>query len=279
MRILIIGASGFLGSRLYQSLDRGIVYGTFLSNKQDGLIYLDLTRESNVKSVLAKTKPDLIIHAGGLTNTDFCERDKEMAYGVNVRGTWNIVKNFGGKIIYFSTDYVFDGEKGLYCEKDVPNPINYYGWTKLEAEDILLRGGDDNIVIRVAGLYGHNERNNEFLNSFNSSIVYKATDLIGSTLLTDDIARYLPFFFEKRGIYHLTSGSAISRYDFALMVVRILSLPVKVIGKQAQDIYHTAKRPTNSSLISIRHNLEVCKEHKGLDFVKRSITSEERRVS
>jgi len=279
MRILIIGGSGFLGSKLYNLLDQGTVFGTFLSNEHKGLIYLDLTRGTSVKDVLAKIKPDIIIHTGGLTNTDFCESDNEMAYKVNVRGTRNLVKNFSGKIIYFSTDYVFNGEKGPYCEDDVPNPINYYGWTKLKAEEIVLHAADDNVVIRVAGLYGYNERNNEFLNSFNSAIIYKATDLAGSTVLIDDVVKYLPFFLQKKGIYHLASGSAISRYDFALMAVRILNLPVKVTGRKAKDIYHTAKRPTNSSLISVRHNLEVCRENKGLDFVKGCITSGERRVS
>ena len=276
-KIAIIGASGFLGSYLFSSLSKNFrVIGTYFSRPSKDLYHLDIRDEKQVRQFFEKFHPGLLVIAGGVTQPDECELNRELAYGVNIKGIESIVKYCECKLIYFSTDYVFDGKKRFYSEEDSPNPINYYGWTKLKAEEIVLDNRDDNVVIRVAGLYGYSERNNEFLNSLNSSPVYKATDLFGSTLLIDDVMKYLQFFIKGRGIYHLTSGSALSRDDFASMAVRILEVPTKVIGKQAKAIYNIAKRPQNTSLTSVRHKLKVCKEREGLHIVKKCLTNEKR---
>jgi len=268
-KIAIIGASGFLGSYLFSALSKNFkVIGTYYSRPSKDLYHLEVRDEKQVRQFFEKFHPDLVVVAGGMTRPDECELNKELAHDVNVKGIKSILKYCGCKLIYFSTDYVFDGEKGFYSEEETPNPINYYGRTKLWAEEIVLDNRDNNVVIRVAGLYGYNERNNEFLNSLNSSPLYKAMDLFSSTLLINGVEKYLPFFIKERGIYHLTSGSALSRYDFTSIAVRILGVPIKVIGKQAKEIYHIAKRPQNSSLISVRHKLKVCKEREGLHIVK-----------
>jgi dTDP-4-dehydrorhamnose reductase len=271
-RIAIIGASGFLGSKLFDVLSKKFnVIGTFFSKPSPGLVYLDITDKQQVKSFFKTFDPDLVINCAGITKPDVCEINPKLAYKVNVEGVANMASFSPCKVIHFSSDYVFSGDKGFYTENDKPHPINYYGYTKLKSENIVLDSNPDNVVIRVSGLYGYNKRNNEFLSSFNFPEVYKATDLYGSTLLIDDIIIHLPFFCSAKGLYHLASGNAISRYDFALMAVRILGLSTKVIGKPANEIYSIAKRPRNSSLISVKHNLKIHNEEEGLKIVKNQI--------
>lgn len=273
-KIAVIGASGFLGSYLFRSLSKcGTVVGTYFSRQNKDLYFLDIRDKNMVKQFFKKFQPNLVIVCGGMTKPDDCELNRKLAYDINVRGMENVTRYCNSKLIYFSTDYVFDGKKGFYSEEDTPNPINHYGRTKLKAEEIVLKNSD-NVVIRVSGLYGYNEKNNEFLKSFNSSMVYRANDLLGSTLVIDDVVRYLPFFIRCQGIYHLSSESAISRYEFALMVVRILGLPTKVIGKQYKKIYSVAERPQDTSLISVKHKLKICKEKEGLNLVKKYLTYE-----
>ena len=251
-----------------------MVVGTFSSRPFPDLFHLDISSGQEVKSFFEGFSPDAVILSGGLTRPDVCELEPELSFKVNVKGTQNVVKYCNCKVILVSTDYVFDGEKGRYSERDKPNPINNYGWTKLKAEEIILDSRDDNVVIRVSGLYGYNGRNNEFLSSFNSGVIRAATDLLGSTLLLDDAVDHLPFFFTAKGIYHLSSGSTISRYDFASMAINILGFSVKMVPQEAKQIYHIAERPKNCSLISVRHSFRIHKENEGLRIVRKYMQQE-----
>ena len=162
MKTLIIGGSGFLGSKLVGSLN-GSSQSTYHQNRIFlDQIQMDLADKASIRNCLAETKPDVVLHCGGLTNTDFCEANQDLANRVNCFGTEALLKEFDGKIIYFSTDYVFDGEHAPYDEKSQPNPLNHYGKTKLAAERVVL-DKPQNLVVRVSGLYGFNGNNNRFL--------------------------------------------------------------------------------------------------------------------
>jgi len=268
-RILIVGVSGFLGSRLFAELSGQFdVIGTYFSRPASDLVPLDTTDRKQVATLLRTICPDLLIDCGGMTRPDACERDQQRAYQVNVEGVANLVEFCNSKIIYFSTDYVFDGEKGQYAENDEPHPVNYYGWTKREAEKMVLGARSDNVVLRVAGLYGDSRRNNEFLSSLAESVIYRAIDCFSSNLLLDDVIQNLLFFWSGSGLYHLTDGKALSRYEFAFKAVRILGLPTKVVGKPAREVYCIAQRPRDSSLVSVRHNLAVRDVEMGLQYLK-----------
>ena len=268
--IAIIGASGFLGSYLFAELSKTYkVIGTDFTHSHRNLVKLDIRKENDIKNFFASYDAEIVIICAGITRPDECEVNKKLAYDVNVNGIANICKYYNGKIIYFSTDYVFDGSKSDgYSEYDSPNPINYYGWTKLKAEQIVLNHCKNNVVIRVAGLYGYNSENNEFIRSLNKSSIYKAVDVFGSTLLLDDVAKNISLFFEESGIHHLSSGSSISRFEFAKMAVKNLEFPTKVILRKADEIYKYAKRPRYTPLLSVRHNLKVHKELEGLLYLK-----------
>lgn len=267
--ILLIGASGFLGSKLYSELSKhAVVTGTYFSRPASDLVPLDTSDRMQVSALLSRIRPDVIIDCSGQTRPDSCERNQQIAYRVNVEGVANLVELCNTKYVYFSTDYVFDGVHGHYTEDDQPHPINYYGWTKFQAEKIVLGARTDNVVIRVSGVYGISPRNNEFLSSLNEPVINKATDCFSSNVLLDDIAENLAFFWARGGIYHLTDGEALSRYEFTFKAVRILGMTAKVVGKQANVLYRIAQRPRDSSLLSIRHTLPIQNAENGLQCVR-----------
>jgi dTDP-4-dehydrorhamnose reductase len=267
--ILLVGASGFLGSRLFAELSKQRrVIGTYYSKPDRDLVFLDTSDRKQVAALLRDLRPDILIDCGGMTRPDACECQPTRAYQVNVEGVANVAEFCGCKAIYFSTDYVFDGEKGQYAENDDPNPINQYGWTKREAERIALGARPDNVVVRIAGLYGESRRNSRFLASLAKPVIYRAVDCFSSTLLMDDVVQSLSFFWSRSGIYHLANCQALSRYEFAVEAVHILRLPTKVVGKPASEVYHIARRPRDSSLVSVRHNLPVRDADTGLQYLK-----------
>jgi len=275
LTIIIVGASGFLGSQLFANLSKQHnVIGTYFSKSVEDLVHVDTSNKKQVVTFLKTIKPDLLIDCSGMTRPDQCEKNQPRAYQVNVEGVANLTAHCSCKVIYFSTDYVFDGRIGQYTETDKPNPINYYGWTKLEAEKIVLGARPDNVVLRVAGLYGYNRRNNEFLYSLSKSksIIYKANDCISSSLLLNDVTQNIEYFWSASGLYHLADGETLSRHKFALKAANILGLTVNIIEKPAHRLYSFAQRPKNSSLISTRHNLYIRDSTKGLNHMKENMS-------
>ena len=273
MRTLVIGGSGFLGSRLRLPLNtlcavskkhegfteyiypNGIHYTYHNKKLFENQIPLDLTKISSIKECLAKTKPDVIFYCGGLTDTDFCEANPDLATKVNVSGTKSLLEEFSGKLIYFSTDYVFDGENAPYNEKSQPNPINHYGKTKLFAEKMVLVKSQ-NLVVRVAGLYGFNSSNNRFLDRLRNQRVVEASSRLYSTpTYLEDIVEAIPDFMNMSGLLHFTGEQSFSRYEFLKKVVKCLGLDTEILPLES-DITGTFKRPKNSSLVSNTNKLK-----------------------
>jgi len=258
-RILIIGGSGFLGSKLKGSINERGVYTTFLKNSPilgkgnpDKNIQMDIRKKSEIIYAIETAKPSVVIHCGGITDTDLCEREKQLAWETNVGGVENLMSVYQGKIIYFSTDYVFDGQSPPYSEESKPNPLNYYGVTKLEAEKKILER-KENLVVRVSGLFGINYANNKFINKLvNNTKVFAYTNLISSPTFIDDVVRNMPVLIELSGIIHLSSYEGISRYDFLKMVVKFLGLPTLVLPCEYNPHTTTAKRPYNSTMVSLK---------------------------
>lgn len=143
-KLLVTGASGLLGSKVIELAQRDYEVIPLHNTKplHPHSLKLDITNQSQVLNLLNRLKPNVIIHTASETNVDRCETQKEQAWKTNVQGTRNIAlacSKIGAKLVYISTDYVFDGEKGNYTEHDKPNPINYYGVTKLEGEKQVIK--------------------------------------------------------------------------------------------------------------------------------------------
>jgi len=161
-RILITGASGFLGWNLASALrHRHEVVYTYSDHRIDipkcRGVKLDLLRPLTIENCFQCFKPDVVIHAAALANTGLCEKHPQLAYDINVRGTDRLLRRLSNPktlFVYISTDLVFDGQNQPYTERSATNPVNYYGKTKLMAEQIVRRSWSNHVILRTALMYG-----------------------------------------------------------------------------------------------------------------------------
>lgn len=259
-RYLVLGASGVLGSRLFEFMKvTRTVAGTYFTRRIPGCIQCDLTDPSSLRRVMEITKPDVILHAAGMTRPDQCEANKDTAHRVNVDGIRFLAKESGdAKILFFSTDYVFNGAKGRYSEDDIPCPINYYGKTKLEAERVLLDLRPDCVIARVAGLFGISRWNREFFQTFTTKkTLMLSGDHISSYTYIDDICRVVPLLCSRRGILHVVGPDSFSRAEFGRLACSYLGINAKVVPIPGTAAYPSVPRPLNSSLVSNRLKLAM----------------------
>ncbi len=177
-KILIIGASGMVGSHLLEMLKAEKykrVFGTYYTNELDCGIFLDISNRTQTQLLLSAIEPDIIFLTGAQTDVDLCEEEREDTDEVNIQGVKNVV-DFAGKakIVFFSSDYIFDGENGPYDEFSTPNPINVYGKQKLIAEHYALSFADS-IIVRASTVYGPIKYEKGFLARLVNSLNNKTT--------------------------------------------------------------------------------------------------------
>ena len=161
-RVLITGASGFVGENLAHRFagetQLVLAYGKQKPRaRADKAFSVDLSVRGDFSKALGDSSVDVVVHTAAMVSPDLCERNPSEAHAVNVEGTREIAlwaEERGAKMIYFSTDLVFDGEKGWYDEEDAPAPLNVYGRTKLQGEDQVLRNCTRGVVVRLALSYG-----------------------------------------------------------------------------------------------------------------------------
>ena len=217
-----------------------------------------IKNQSDILELIKDYRPDFVVHAVAYPSVDFCESNKQMADILHVKITDDIAKtcsNIGSRIIYFSTDAVFDGKLSRkYTENDLPNPINHYGKTKLNAEKILLEN-ETNIVLRTTVIYGWHDKSrftNWVLNSIkNSQEVPAFTDQFNTPTLVDDIAKAILQIFskDKFGLFNAVGATCLSRYQFASKLADMFNLdknliiPTSSVGKK-----QIAPRPPNGCL-------------------------------
>ncbi len=157
MKTLIIGSDGQLGSQLMEFMPNPTGGA---SRKGKDSMRLDISDVHEVENLILSEKPDVVVNAAAITDVDLCEREREMALKVNgiaVRSMARACSVIGSYFIHISTDYVFDGEKGMYKEDDAPNPpLNYYGISKLYGEASAL-AYDETLVVRTSGVFGYKQ--------------------------------------------------------------------------------------------------------------------------
>ena len=267
MKVLVTGASGLLGKKVIKELlDRNHTIVALYNRNQipfnhDKLIkiQLDLSNKVYLEDLILKKKPDMIIHLAAYTNVDECEINKDKAWSINVEATRSIVRAarvVKAHIIYVSTDYVFDGEKGLYKETDPPNPINYYGLTKLIGEEIIRSSDLLYTIIRPSAIYGIGGSKKSFAEFVVEKLsrrekIYALIDQYVSPTLNTLLAKAIAEVVEMKpmGTFHI-AGERMNRYEFAVKLAKALDLPVDLIEKASiEDMKKwIAKRPRDSSL-------------------------------
>jgi dTDP-4-dehydrorhamnose reductase len=262
MSILIIGASGFVGSLLYKTLSKEEdVSGTFYTRQLgiEGLQYLDITNKKSVEGLIKKVRPNVIILTSALTYVEYCEDHQEEAYNINVLGTTNVVlmaKEIDAKLVFFSTEYIFDGKKGPYSEIDIPNPINYYGKTKLEGETVIINNLNDYLIIRTTVVYGYQKDGKNFIMQLiqknkTGQIMNVPIDQYGSPTFRDNLVEIVIELIkrDKKGIYNVVGPEIINRFDFSILAADILGLDKNlIIPKTTSELGQKAPRPLRAGL-------------------------------
>lgn len=262
MKVFVTGVGGQLGYDVINELKRR-GYEAFGSDiAESANIKLDITDKNAVETVLKKIQPDAVIHCAAWTAVDAAENEenKEKVYAVNVTGTRNIAevcKQLDCKLIYISTDYVFNGQGSEPWQADCKDfaPLNYYGQTKLEGELAVAELLDKFFIVRIAWVFGLNGKN--FIKTMINlgkkyDIVRVVNDQIGTPTYTYDLARLLVDMVEteKYGYYHATNeGGYISWYDFCCEFYKQYGLKTKVIPVTTEEYsLSKAARPFNSRL-------------------------------
>jgi len=264
LKLLITGASGLLGHKVAQLAiqKEHEVYSIYKEHPINlgTPIKLDLANSSEIAKVIIRIKPEAIIHTAAYTNVDGCETNKDLAWKVNAEATKHIAiasTNTNAHLTYVSTDYVFDGENGLYMEEDQPNPIGYYGYTKLKGEEFVEKFSQEWCITRTSVVYGWGQTQKlNFATWLISNLkqgkeVKILTDQHVSPTLNANLAEMLLEISEKRitGILHTAGDTRASRYKFALKLAQIFNLNTNLIKPaKMSEIAWKAKRPKDSSL-------------------------------
>ena len=265
MKLLVTGGSGLLGSNILRLANKDFeCFGTYNTNPltiNDCKFYkLDITNKNDVNSLFQKINPEVVIHTSSLTNVDYCEKNREETWKVNVEGTRNIVdvsKNLNCKLVFISTDFVFDGIKGMYTEIDKPNPLNYYGLTKLEGEK-LVRALNDYLIIRTTRLYGRVEKGQKrnfaiwVIESLkNKQTISVITDQICSPTLANVCADVIIKLIKKSdiGFFNVAGKGCVSVFDFAKSIANVFELDDSYINPvTTKKSNQVAKRPMKNCL-------------------------------
>ena len=262
MKVFVTGVGGQLGYDVIYELKRRRyeALGSDITESAD--IQLDITDKTAVERVLTENKPNAVIHCAAWTAVDAAEdeENKEKVYAVNVTGTRNIAevcKRLDCKMIYISTDYVFNGQGSEPWQADCKDfaPLNYYGQTKLEGELAVAELLEKFFIVRIAWVFGLNGKN--FIKTMINvgkkyDSVRVVNDQIGTPTYTYDLARLLVDMVEtdKYGYYHATNeGGYISWYDFCCEFYKQYGLKTKVIPVTTEEYgLSKAARPFNSRL-------------------------------
>ena len=261
-RLLITGANGLLGNKAVVLASRNYEVTPLHHAKplHNNSLEVDIANNEQVFGIFRKLQPNAVIHAAAETNVDKCETQKEHAWNVNVEGTRNVAEacaEVNTKLIHISTDYVFDGEKGYYKEEDKPNPISYYGLTKLEGERRVIALCKNYAILRTSVIYGWHPWKQNFATWVISQLrqnkeISVVEDHYNTPTLADNLAEMVLEALQRglKGLYHASGSERISRYEFAKKIAESFQLDSSLIKpiRMSQLAVWIARRPRDSSL-------------------------------
>lgn len=265
-KILITGSNGLLGQKLafllIHNAEIEVIATSRGKNKLAQLlpelpfISLDVTDAQQVEKVISVERPTHIIHTAAMTNVDECELNQAACWELNVTAVQHLVKaceKYQVHLIHLSTDFIFDGEAGPYTETDQPNPISYYGRSKVAAEELVQRSAAKWAIIRTVLVYGvvHDYgRTNIVLWVKNSleagKTIQVVNDQFRTPTLAEDLAMgcWLAVQHDAEGIFNISSKEILTPYDMALQVADYFNLNKSYIRQaDASNFSQPAKRP------------------------------------
>lgn len=264
MRVLITGGSSLLGRALLETSPSQVeINSTWYTNYvMPGMLRLDITDDKQVKYIISNTRPQVIIHCGGIAAVDYAELYWQETRISNVVGTRNIIdaaKMVNAKLVYISTNAVFDGEHAPYREEDVCNPISLYGKIKKEVEDLVAKEMVNYLIVRPILLFGWpwpGGRQNwatRIIQSLEQKLPLKMVDdTVTQPLYVRDCASILwkLVMGNERGIYHLGGSEIMNLYDLAVLTAKAFNLDESLIARaKSSDFITLAPRPRDTHFI------------------------------
>jgi dTDP-4-dehydrorhamnose reductase len=262
MKFLVTGSSGLVGSQITKDLAQNhTVYSCYHDDVPEYGIptNLDLTDKEKIKKTINDTKPDRIIHLAAMTNVDLCETQRDLAVILNTKST-EILAREAAKLhiffVYVSTDYVFDGKHGMKKEDDTPNPVGFYGKTKLDGEILLNNLASSYSIARTSTPFGIHKTKKSFPlwvkeNLESKKEISVLTDQFTSPTYVPNLSKMLVEVATRQiaGIIHLAGATRISRFQLAEMIADKLKLDKSLLKPTTiNQMKWTAPRPKDSSL-------------------------------
>lgn len=252
MKVLVTGVKGQLGYDVVNELEKRGMEAVGVDIEE-----MDITDMQSVAKVIRETAPNAVIHCAAYTAVDAAEEQEEICRRVNADGTRNIAKicrELDIKMIYISTDYVFDGQGTRPWEpEDTRQPLNVYGQTKYEGELAVQELLEKYFIVRIAWVFGTNGKN--FIKTMlrlaeTNNRITVVDDQYGSPTYTYDLARLLVdmVLTEKYGVYHATNEGICTWYEFACEIFRQAGIDMEVVPVTAAEYQAKAKRPENSRM-------------------------------
>lgn len=281
MRILITGANGLLGQALVRRLASNM-YSDVLATGLDkaprqaadvsfGYARMDICDLNHVRQVIEDFEPHWVINCAALTQVDRCQEDRSLCWQINVGGVENLARAChatGARLLQVSTDFVFDGTEELYQENDRPNPISFYGRSKLAGENVAREAGIDQwSVVRTSVVYGAATGllRKDFVGWVRSKLSAQEhidvfTDQWRTPTYSFDLAKGIDNLIHKggSGVYNLTGRDYVTMYSFAQTIAEVFSLDRSLLRPVTKSaINQVAPRPDRSGLIILKAETEI----------------------
>jgi dTDP-4-dehydrorhamnose reductase len=277
-RLLIVGSNGLLGQKVVELFVRGSSADITAVSIEPAPVrtmhsvayrQLDITLKKDVRALVASVEPTVIINCAAMTNVDTCETEREACWKINVSGVEHLAdaaQKSGASLVHISTDYVFDGKRGPYSEDDRPEPLSYYGKSKLASENVLRASDVTYLILRTMVLYGYAEGVKAnfalwLLDSLQKKTPVRVVDdQLGNPTLVDDLAYAIMRAIElqKWGLYHVAGRDILSRYDFAVRLAGVFGLDAGLITPiKTGDLRQPAPRPLQSGLVTLKAETEI----------------------
>jgi dTDP-4-dehydrorhamnose reductase len=288
MKVLITGANGFLGHYLVPALlqqgfdvlatGKGACRLTVQETNGFGYAEMDFTDLTSALDTVSLYAPDIIVHAGAVSKPDDCELDQPLAWQINTGGTHHLLEAAAAHkafFVYISTDFVFDGEQGMYTEDDEPAPVNYYGQTKLEAEQAVQAYPYPWAVVRTVLVYGQPLAGRSNILSIVKEKLEKGEgykvvdDQVRTPTYVGDLADGIVSVIQKKatGTWHLSGEDVLTPYEMACKTADFLGFDRGLLTRVTADTFtQPAKRPAKTGFNIAKAKREL--DYKPVSFEK-----------
>ncbi len=285
MRILVIGASGFIGGAL-QAVYGAEAAGTYHSHPVPGLRPLDIRDPTAVRRLVEELRPEIIVHPAAQPHVDWCEDHVPESFEVNVAGTRHVAeaaRDAGARYVFFSTDYVLAGAAGPYREDAATGPLNVYGRHKLEAERVIASVVANHLIVRVCGVYGFETQGKNFVMALlaraqRGEPMNVPSDQWGTPTYAENLAAAVRELAESphRGIYHVVGPTYLDRVSFARLACEVFGLePGFLQPRTTAELGQRAPRPLRGGLDAAKARgvlrAPLMEPRRGLELMKQRL--------